>query len=136
LFSAKVFFRQNELSVKRLSVKRRFGQMYFRSNGIRSNGDRSNGVSVKWCFGQMAFRSKILSEMVFRLSDPELFSSDTYEYKLDNSVNFKFTKFFCEFHPKTLKSLILLENIHKIFFFGNIYSQNWNWSQKLESIKW
>jgi hypothetical protein len=31
-----------------------FGQMMF-----RSNARRSNGVSVKWCFGQMAFGQKI-----------------------------------------------------------------------------
>jgi hypothetical protein len=41
------FFRSNELSVKRRSVKWYFGQMAFRSNGVRPNGVRSNGVSVK-----------------------------------------------------------------------------------------
>jgi hypothetical protein len=38
-------FRKNELSVKWHSVKR---------------------CSVKWCFGQMAFRSKSVGEMIFR----------------------------------------------------------------------
>jgi hypothetical protein len=41
-----------------------FDKMNFLSNGLRLNGAaiRANGVSVKWCFGQMAFRLKIFGE--------------------------------------------------------------------------
>jgi hypothetical protein len=71
------YFQTNDLLINFVfSQMTFFGKINFRSNGLRLTAIRSNVLSVKWhsvkrcsvkwCFGQTAFRSKIFGEMIFR----------------------------------------------------------------------